>query len=458
MLDQIIIVIYLLAMLGVGLYFIRKQKTEDSFFLADRSLGVFHSTASIFSTVAGAGTMFMVAALGYTYGVSAIWMFISAFIGIIIFSLAVPRIKRIADENNCVTLPELLETKLDRRSSLITSLITVIIFGGFVAVNFLAAGNILKIVFDVPLVPIVIGFAILVTIYSLLGGFKAVVWTDIIQMFIIIVGVVLMLYFAIGAAGGFGAMKLLPETHTDPVGMGWPLIIGMFVSTLLAYFSSQDIYQRMFASKDSKTAKRSAIWMGVILLVVGALVMLIGVFGRILFPDIEPGEVIPVLTSGLVPVGLTGIVLAGYLSMANSTADSELLGVTSNITRDFFGKVEMSPKKEMMLSRLVLVVVALIALIFALLVPNIVDIILSMYTWLGILGMNVIVTLFYRRTTPNTVFWSLLVGFLAAIVYTIFTADFETSMIVGLLPSLIILVVGSLLSRKKNAPDTERYS
>jgi len=449
MIDQVIIIVYLLVMLSVGLYFARKQKTQDSFFLASRNLGIFHVVASIFSTVSGAGTVFMVAALGYTYGISAIWFFISSFVGFIIFSLAVPKIKQIADEHDCITLPELLIVKLDRKSMILASLVTIAIFGGFVAVNFLAAGKILKIVFDVPLAPIVVGFAVVVTLYSLLGGFKAVVWTDIIQMFIIIFGVSLVLILAINSAGGVGAINSLPETHKDPIGMGLPLIIGMFLSTFLSYFSSQDIYQRMFAAKSQTTAKRSVVLMGILLVLGGSVVMFLGVFGRILFPDILAGEVIPTLTKNLVPVGLTGFVLAAYLAMANSTADSELLTVTSNIMRDFFGrKRRLTPKQEVTASRIIVILVAIVALVFALTTRNIIHMVLSMYTWLGILGINVIATLFWKRTTANAVFWSLVIGFASAIMYAFTTRDFETSMIVGLIPSIIVLVTVSLFSNK----------
>lgn len=449
MIDRLIIIVYFLVMLSVGLYFARKQRTEDSFFLASRNLGMFHVVASVFSTIAGTGTMFAVAALGYTYGISVIWVLISAFLGFIIFSLAVPKIKQIADEHDCITLPELLRVKLDRKSMIVASLVTIAIFGGFVAVNFLAAGNILKIVFDVPLAPIVVAFAVVVTLYSLLGGFKAVVWTDIIQMFIIIFGVSVVLILAINSAGGFGAINSLPETHKDPVGMGWPLIIGTFLSTLLSYFSSQDTFQRMFAAKSQTTAKRSAVLMGILLIPMCSLFMFLGIFGRILFPDILEEEVIPTLTKNLVPIGLTGFVLAAYLAMANSTADSELLTVTSNIMRDFFGrKRRLTPKQEVTASRIILILVAIVALVFALTIRNIVDAVLSMYTWLGILGMSVIATLFWKRTTANAVFWSLIIGFASAIIYAFTTGDFETSMIVGLIPSLIVLVTVSLFSKK----------
>jgi len=449
MIDQIIIILYLLVMLGIGLFFARKQKSEEVFFLAGKDLGTFHVVSTIFSTVAGAGSLFMVASLGYTYGISVIWFFISAFVGFIIFSFAVPKIKRIADENDCVTLPELLRARLDKRSMIVSSIATIAIFSGLVAVNFLAAGNILKILFDIPLVPIVIGFAIIVTIYSLLGGFKAVVWTDIVQMFIIIIGVLIALYLLLNSVGGLSSFSQLPATHKDPVGMGWSLIIGLFVSTILCYFSSQDIMQRIFAAKNEKVAKTSAIWMGVVLIVVGSLVALLGIYGKLLFPDAIAGEIIPLITRTVVPLGFSGIVLAAYLSMANSTADSELLTVTSNVMRDFYGPSKfLTPKQEVRASRLVLVIVALIALVLALTIKNITDIVLAMYTWFGILGMNVIATLFWKRTSSSAVFWSLTIGYLSAIVYALFTGDFETSMIIGLIPAFLILITISFFNKK----------
>ncbi|MBU0959313.1 MAG: hypothetical protein KKB31_05200, partial [Nanoarchaeota archaeon] len=234
MIDQVIIVIYLLVMLSVGIYFSRKQGNKENFFLANRDLKGFHTSASILSTVAGAGMVFGIAAMGFTYGFSAFWFLGAGLAGFLLFSLAVPKIKKIADEHNCITLPELLKTKLDNKCMIISSIITMAIFGGIIAVNFLAAGRIIQIVFNLPLAPVVIGFGVIVTLYSLLGGFRAVVWTDIIQAFIIFVGLILIFVITLNFAEGFGALENLPSTYKDPLGIGWVLIIGGFLSVVLA--------------------------------------------------------------------------------------------------------------------------------------------------------------------------------------------------------------------------------
>ena len=453
MIDELIIVVYLLILLIIGVYLSKRQKTEEDFFLAHRKLGSFHAAASVFSTLAGAGTIFASIALGYTYGISIMWFFVAGFIGLFIFSFAAPKIKKISDENGCITLPELLKTKLDRKTSILASIITIIIFGGFVAVNFLVAGNILKIVFDIPIIPVIILFALIVLLYSLLGGFKAVIWTDIFQMFLILIGMLMMIFISLDVSGGFSSIGKLPENLLDPFGMGLTLIIGLFVSTILAYFASQDLFQRIFATKDQKTAKKSTYFMGILFVLGGILFMLVGLFGRALFPDIMADQVIPIMTTNLIPVGLVGFILVSYLAMANSTADSEMLTVTSNIMRDFICSKDSSKKLTsqscVTVSRLILIIIAIVSLTVAILVPNIVNIILSLYTWLGILGLNVIATLFWKRTTSNAVFTSLVLGFGSAVVYSFLTKDFETAMIVGLIPAALSLFIISIFSSKQ---------
>ncbi|MFT4297875.1 MAG: sodium:solute symporter family protein [Candidatus Woesearchaeota archaeon] len=451
MIDKAIIIAYLTIMLAIGIYFAKKNKNEEGFFLASRNLGSFPIAASIFSTLGCAGSLFMTTALSYTYGISVIWFFISAFIGFMVFALAVPKIKAIADKHNCITLPEILKIKLDKKCMIISSLITIAIYGGFVAVNFLAAGIILNMVFNISIVSGAIIFALIVTLYSMLGGFKGIVWTDIVQMFIILTGTMILLTISIRNAGGFSSLVQLPDLHKSITGMGWPLIVGMFISTILAYFASQDIFQRVFAAKSNKIAKKSIIIMGFLILLIGAIVILLGMFGKLLFPEMAAGEIIPALTTAFIPIGLAGIVLASYLAMANSTSDSELLTVTSNIIRDFMQNKnkKIPPIKQVAISRIVLIGVAAIALVFALTIQNITDIVLSMYTWLGILGMNVIAALFWKKANSNAIFWSLVSGFGTAIAYTTVTGDFETAMIIGLLPTFIVLITVSLLTKKK---------
>jgi len=446
--DQVIIILYLAFVLGIGIYFAKRQRNSEGFFLANRNLGKFHVVASIFSTLIGGGTFFMIAALGYTYGISLIWFFIAAIVGFILFSFAVPKIKTLSDKHGVITLPELLEIKLDRKCGHVASIITIAIFGGFIAVNFLVAGNILNIIFDVPLIPTVVVFAAIVILYSLFGGFIAIVWTDVFQMFLIGLGIFLLLFVSFNAAGGFSSFESLPSGHLDIFGAGPVFIIGIFLSTVLAYFSSQDIFQRMFAARDVKTAKHAVLWMGVPLVILAVLVMLIGMFARVLFPGIVVDQVIPILTQNLVPVGLLGLILAAFLAMANSTADSELLGVTSNVMRDFIGKKKRLGKEQVVLSRFVLVIVGLVALLIALLIPNIVNIILSLYAWLGILGASVIAALFWKRTKANAVFWSLIIGFGLAVIYSLFTGDFETAMLAGLVPAILILIIGSFVWKR----------
>ncbi|MBW3021402.1 hypothetical protein KY328_00630 [Candidatus Woesearchaeota archaeon] len=447
LIDTLIIAAYAVVLVIIGVVFVKKQKTSEDFFLAHRSLGFFHGMATIFSTIAGGGVIFSLLALSYEFGISIVWYYVAGLAGFIIFTLAVPRIKQIADENSYITLTEVFSHRLSKRCSLVSALITIVIFACFVIVNFVVAGNILNLIFGINLSYAILLFAFIVIAYSFVGGFRAVVWTDIFQMGWIVAAFAVLLVFLFRKAGSLAVLAELPAKYLDPFGMGLPLIIGLFIATIVALFGSQDIFQRVYASKDSRTSKYSLIIAALLLMVIAVLIVIIGMIVRYLFPSIDPASVVAVIGTELLPVGLIGFVLVGFLALANSTADSELLTSASTIIRDF-GLFKNTRLKVVWRNRFTLLIIGLVSLVVALFSPSIVDVIIAMYSWFGILGMNVIAALFWRKVKERAVFYSLAVGFGISTVYSIITGDLGTAMLAGLIPGFFILFFGSLLMKR----------
>ena len=275
------------------------------------------------------------------------------------------------------------------------------------------------------------------------------VWTDIIQMAFIFAGSLVLISVVFGTVDGLNVFNNLPKEFLNPFGAGPIFIIGIFLSTILAYFASQDIFQRVYAAKNERIAKKSMLLVILPLFLLGACIMFIGLSAKFLYPNIEPGEVIPLTTMNLVPVGLLGLVVVGYLSFVNSTSDSQLLTISSSIMRDFYGrKKEFSPKEVVKKNRIIVSLVGIAGLGAALLMPNIVNLGLSIVAWFGILGVAMIAVLFWKKVTSMGVFTSMTSGFGSAILYSAITGDFEGAMLVGLIPALILLIVVSLLTRK----------
>lgn len=443
LIDGLIIAVYALILVFIGIVFVKKQKTSDDFFLGHRALGLFHGMATLFSTIAGGGLIFSLLALSYEFGISIVWYYIAGLAGFIIFTIAVPKIKQIADDNGYITLTEVFSHKLSKRCSIISALITTVIFVGFVVVNFIVAGNILNMIFGIPLLTAIVIFAVIVLAYSFVGGFKAVVWTDIFQMGWIVSAFIVLLVFLFRKAGSLAVFTELPAKYLDPFGMGLTLIVGLFIATIIALFGSQDVFQRVYASRDARTAKHSLITAAVLLIGVAVLIVITGMVVRYLFPNIDPASVVAVIGTELLPAGLVGFVLVGFLALANSTADSELLTSASTLIRDF-GFFKNTRLKVVWRNRFTLLMIGFASLAMALFRPNVIDIIISMYSWFGILGMNVIAALFWKKVKERAVFYSLLIGFGTSTVYSIATGDFGTAMLVGLIPGFFILVFGSL--------------
>ncbi|MFW5746949.1 MAG: sodium:solute symporter family protein [Nanoarchaeota archaeon] len=445
--DTIILLAYFITIMAVGVFLSRKKdRSASGFFLAGRSLNAFHVGSSIISTLAGGATIFSAIGLGFIYGIDVIWFFLAGVVGILLFRACIPHIRTLAKRHKCITLAQLLEPLAGRRTAILASIITIFIFSGFIAVNFLLASQVAQSFLGIHPYIIMCLFAGIVVLYTILGGFRAVVFTDIIQMFIILAGllsVVIVGFLLLDHQ----AMTRLPSDFFQPFHAGPVFIVGIFLSTILAYFGSQDVFQRIFAARSTKEARISTIFIAVIFSVFAIFFFGISIIARALLPSGIEGGAVPLLILGILPTGLIGLVLASYLAMANSTADSELVSVASSIEQDLIRRrMGQGGRKALVLA------IAVLSLLIAIIFGNIIHVILSLYTWLGILGLVVIVSLYSTRISKSFLFWSLLGGFVSAIIYTLFTSDVESAMIVGLLPSALILAIGYLVARLRGEP------
>lgn len=446
--DSAFLVVYALVLLSIGAYFARRQGDSEGFFLAGRSLSTVRVFGTTFSTFLGTGLLFTLAAFGYRFGVSAFVLPGAAVAGFLLLSLAAPRIKELSDGAGAITLPAAMEQYWSSRTRALGALITTGMFTGTLAANLLVVGELLDVFLDVPSPVAIGGFAALVIGYTVIGGFRGVVWTDIVQMILILLAVVLILPAVIIGTPESMSLGTLPASHLDPFALPLPILGAYLLIGVFAFFGSQDLFQRIFAAQNARNARRGLLAFTGALAVMGAIAIGLGIAARALVPTVVPDRALLVLADTVRPSGLAGIVLLGFLALANSDADSQLLTVASNITQDILPLLDLKPgtPHQVSVDRLTVVVIGAVAALVAVSVPGLTALFGMLGSWFAILGFVVVASMYWKRTTDVAAFVGLAVGFVAPTVFVIVTGNFQAATVVGLLSAALVVGVVSVLT------------
>lgn len=460
-LDLIAIVAYFLILLIIGLRVMRAASGDqeiESFLAADRDMGLAQTTASTAATDLGGGFSIAMGGLGFTLGISGSWLVAISGLSVVMVSfLMVPKVKRWSDRVSGLTTGDLFEARFDARTGTLAAVVIGLAWFAFVGGQIIAGGKLLQVTLAISL-PWGIGLAGGVILgYTAMGGLKAVIYTDVFQMVVLMVGILgLMVPIGLYQVGGWSAMAAQFEaseatrTLLDWDAIGWKQLLGWFFSIFPVWFISIAAMQRIVAARDEKTARTAFLLTGVPiewpLFAIGS--TMVGLYARMLMPELaDPELATPLMIMELLPAGIAGFVIAAYMAAVMSSADSCLIGPVAIFTNDIYRKrINPAATNQQLLkvARLATVVLGALAIVIAFLVPRVLDLILYAYTF-GAAGLffPMLGLLFWPRTTATGAFWSIALGGSSAIVWTLmgepggFAASY-LGWIVGL-PALVII-------------------
>jgi SSS family solute:Na+ symporter len=307
----------------------------------------------------------------------------------------VPKVKRWADRVKGLTTGDLFEARFDRRTGTIAAIVIGIAWFTFVGGQIIAGAKLLQATVAIDLsLAIIISGAVILT-YTAAGGLKAVIYTDVFQMVVLLIGIVFIAVpIGLYTVGGWGGIvehfSARPETQSlvDWGAIGWKRVTGWFFAIFPVWFISIAAMQRIVAARDEKTARRAFFLTGVPiewpLFAIGS--TLVGLIARMLMPDLEDPELAtPMVMMKLLPTGLAGIVIAAYIAAVMSTADSVLMGPVAIFTNDIYCRYlrpDASEQSIVMVARIATLVLGVLGIGMAWLVPNVLDL-FCMHTPLG---------------------------------------------------------------------------
>jgi SSS family solute:Na+ symporter len=386
MLDAIIIAVYFLLMLAIGLYSFKKKEASGSsgFFVAGRKAGLPLVAGSLAATFIGASVVLGMVGRGYRMGLPAVWWLLVGAIGLVILGLFLAKkVRRIG----VFTLPELLEKQYGGKAGLAASLVIVAAWISVCAAQIVAAGSVLHALIPSWDISVLMAIcAAVFVIYTFLGGAYSVIRTDLIQLIIIIVGILVTLGLVMSEVGGVGGLKAsLPSNYFSfPVNESfkWYDLVVMLILTGSVYVVGPDIYSRLFCARDEKVARSSTFTAALVAIPVAFIVVLIGMGAKVLYPSIASEQAFPTIIQNLLPAGVSGLVVAALLAAMMSSADTVILTTSTILCVDIGGKVfpHIDERRRLLITKGGILVIGVLALLVAMKSQGIINALYNSYT------------------------------------------------------------------------------
>ena len=466
--EIIVFVVYLLFMLGIGVFFFIRSKggSDKTYFLGGRQMGPWVSALSAGASDMSAWVLMGLPASIYAAGIGQAWIAIGLGIGYTISWLVeAPRLRRFtiaADDS--ITVPQYLTNRFLSKSKalqIICAVIFLVAYTVYAASSIKACGTLFNTVIGMdPTLAMYIA-ALIIIGYTFLGGFSAVCWTDFFQGMLMLAALLVAPIFALALIQGGQAattMAELPEDYwnlfsnwKDVVsGLGWGL----------GYFGMPHIIVRFMSLRSDKDLKKSAkigiSWTVLILIFSVAS----GCIGHLLMGDLADSSTVFIqMVRFLFPALISGILLSAILAAAMSTADSQLLASASAFASDVYKPVirkgKASEKEMLWAGRFVVLIIAIIAVLIAS-NPNSGTIMGLVENAWGVFGAAfgpaIMLSLFWKRFTFEGAVAGIVVGAVVDIAWLAFlgsTGIYE--IIPGFICGLIAAVIASKCSKAPSA-------
>lgn len=464
---------YLAVLAGLAIWSSQESQSLKGYFLAGKKLPYWVVAFSTNATGESGWLLLGLTGMGYAVGAQAFWVVIGEVIGIgLSWCLISQRLKKLSDETDAITVPDVLEAKFnDHRHILrwISVIVILTMVTAYVTAQMAASGKALVGFIEVDYITAVIFGGVVIIAYTIIGGYKAVSYTDVMQGFLMLAGLVVVPWTAIDAAGGWGAVTA-NLSRQDPALLnffeltgagapGWVLLFS-FLAIGLPFLGVPQLMTRFMAAKDQQELRKARAMSITIILIFDIGAVTAGMAGRALFPELADAETIfPHLARELFPPVVTGVLMVVVLSAIMSTVDSLLLLASSAVVRDTMDKIFDSVKSDHSLAtigKIVTVIIGAIGIVFAIGEVKLLFWFI-LFAWSGLgatFGPVIICMLYYRKTTLQGAAAGMVAGFATTIIWTVkFKAEtYELyEMIPGFFVGFAVIWAVSLLTYEEPA-------
>jgi sodium/proline symporter len=493
---MISIVVYLVAMVMIGVVYSKKTKNVGDFYLGGRKLGPLVTAMSAEASDMSSYLLMGLPGLALACGLAEVgWTVIGLAVGTYLNWLIVAKkLRKYSARINAITIPDYFSKRYNDKSRLIMAVaafMIIVFFVPYTASGFAACGKLFGTLFGIDYHIAMIVSAIVIVGYTSLGGFNAASMTDFIQSIIMTVALIIVLVFGINQAGGMEQVimnaKNLPgyldffegyNAATNSAGSYGAIKVISTLAWGLGYFGMPHILLRFMAIENPDKVKVSRRVAEIWVVISMAVAVLIGVVGMAMIkegalPEFKDSETVIVQIAnllskiGVVPALLAGIILAGILASTMSTADSQLLAASSAASENIIGglfRIKLSETAQMIVARVTLIAISVIGVVIAWDSNSSVFGIVS-FAWAGfgaVFGPVMLLSLFWKRSNRYGALAGMIVGGVMVFVWKNAIAKLgDIFDIYELLPAficgLLVNVIVSLLTPKPEKEITEVF-
>lgn len=376
-LDWIVIAGYFLLLLGVAAWVIlQKQKDTEDYFLAGRNMGWFVVGASIFASNIGSEHVVGLAGSGAGDKFPLLIYELHAWIVVLLGWLFLPFYVR----SGVFTMPEFLEKRFGPRARWFLSLFSLAAYVlTKVSVTLYAGGIVISTLLDIPFMTGALATVVLTGIYTILGGMRAVVYTETLQAIILVVGAATLTFLGLEQVGGWNEivdtvgpeyMNMWRSMDDDQYPWHW-LVLSSSIVGIWYWCTDQVIVQRVLTAKNIKEGRRGSIFGAFLKLMPVFLFLIPGVIALVLKMKGElqwdtPDEAFPTLMMAVLPAGLRGLVAAGLMAALMSSLASVFNSCSTLFTVDIYKKLRpLAPEKELVrIGRIATAVVVILGILW----------------------------------------------------------------------------------------------
>ncbi|WP_026968707.1 sodium:solute symporter family protein [Algoriphagus terrigena] len=468
LLDLMIFITYMAVMLGVGYYYMRKNSSQEDYYVGGRSIGSWHIGLSVVATDVGGGFSIGLGGLGFAMGLSGSWMLFTGLIGAWLAAVfLIPRVKSDPAFSKFFTFPQIIGHLFDSKAAIVASVICFLGYLGFTASQLLAGAKLASGTFpmlDLPIALLIMGTVAVV--YTVMGGLKAVIYTDTIQWIILMLG---LMGIGIPAAymyvGGWeGITNTLPAEFLSFSQLTWQDAVNWGITIVPIWFVGMTLYQRIFAAKDVKSARKAWFIAGLFEWPIMAFMgVFLGLLSRVAVDQgaldgftatMDPELGLPVLLRQILPAGILGLMMSAYFSAVLSTADSCLMAASGNLVTDLLAKffTFKSHSHELRLIQGVTFGIGVLAVLLAWQMTEVLTLMLYSYGFMvsGLL-VPVVAGLFFGQKNPQAAIGAMISGGSTTAGLSFFKVDLPFGLdpnFYGIIVSLIVFCTLNKVSNK----------
>lgn len=487
----IVIILYVMFFLGVGIYKSRVVKTQDDFMVAGRSVSTWYLVGTLVATWVGSGSLFAGSGLAFRVGFSALWLSAGAWVAIVVVYFLAGRVRRIAQ----YSVPDILERRYNKWARILGSIAVLIAYMSIAGYQFRGGGRLLNIVTGIDPFWGALIICGAIVLFTLLAGMVSIVAIDVFNGLLMLIGITLAVPLIIGSVGGLAEVTSnLPADHFEVFGQNdafWAM--GVFFPTFFLLLGESSIYQKFFAAKDEKTARRSVVGMLVGVIIVETLLAVVAVVGSSKYfsdsaffdvqgeeeivqfhESLEPGHdpsaisaetrernatmaaqtetIILQVAYADLPLFAGVLLLGAALAIIFSTGNTFLMVPSTNITRDIFQRFinpQASQPTVVRFQRIMIVLLGGLAFTLATYFKTILDMAFYAYTMVGAgLTPALLAAFLWKRVTPAGGVASISAGIVTTILFAALQdqlhLEFEYIIYPAAILSILALIVVSL--------------